>query len=30
VRKARALGLETDLMYKGFIRKLQEASGRFQ
>lgn len=30
VHKAEALGVETDLLYKGFVRKLQEASGRSQ
>lgn len=30
VDKAKALGIETDLLYKGFIRKLQDATGRFQ
>ncbi len=30
LHKAEALGIETDLLYKGFIRKLQDASGRFQ
>jgi tetratricopeptide (TPR) repeat protein len=30
LNKARALGLEEDLLYRGFIKKLQDATGRFQ